>query len=212
MAELKEELGRRYAGDKVVVVALVANQADLRRSRTRREDRPLSAAAVGRAADADRGGGRRRRAIRLSAESPARVGIAAGDALVSLAGHKIGTREEAMARLAGLEADEEAEAAFRRGDKVQTAKIKFDRLPEALPPGELPPAHPPLKPGLDDSDERGVVPCAGPRVSQPRLGVRARRLLRGGAATAWSFGSAATPPSAPRTCWPAGSRCATATT
>ena len=100
---------------------------------------------------------------------------------------------------------------FRRGDKVQTAKVKFDRLSEALPPGELPPAHPPLKPGLDESDERGVVP-----VSIPEFRNRVWAYVPDGYSAAvphglvvWLRGDAAV---SAKDCWPAGSRCATATT
>ena len=148
-----QELGQRYAGDKVEVVALRGKRADRGRTAIDRQARSLSASAVGNpaAADGDSSGVTVRY---VYPQSPAaRAGIVAGDVLLKVADKAVTGRDELLLQMAALEAGEETEIEFRHADQDRTVKVTLDRLPEGLPPAELPPAHPPIKPKKARSDK-----------------------------------------------------------
>jgi len=84
---------------------------------------------------------------------------------LKLAGQPIAGRDALWLQMAAMEAGQETEIQLRHEHRKRTVKITLDRLPEGLPPAELPPAHPPLKPGGAKADAAkpvkvGVVPLA----------------------------------------------------
>ena len=95
-------------------------------------------------------------------QSPAaRAGIAAGDVLLKLAGKAVADRDELLHELAALEAGQETEIEVRHADQTRTLKLKLGRLPEGLPPADLPPAHAQSKPAAGQV-KTGVVPMKIP--------------------------------------------------
>ena len=159
-AEMKEEFGRRYAGDKIAIVAICAAISGSQpRSSWSPSSTPINTPLPGRPADAERTAGRRRRALCLSARArPPGRESPPGDVLsFRRPCHPARARGDGAA-CGNSKPDDETEVGFRHAGKVQTAKVKFDRLSEALPPAELPPAHAPLQPGPGELNERGVVP------------------------------------------------------
>lgn len=140
-AEVKEEIGRRYADDKMHVVVL------------RNQDRVAMDIAL--VAELDpyqhgflgvlpmRGAAESGVVVRyVYAESPAaKAGILPGDMLVSAAGEEVGDRLELRDRIGAHEPGEEVELEYRRGEALHKVKVVLAPLPEGLPPPELPPAH-----------------------------------------------------------------------
>ena len=105
-----------------------------------------------------------------------RPGIAAGDVLVSLEGEPIENRVDLSQKIGAMEPGTEVEIEVRRAGAVRKLKLdRWRRLPEGLPPGELPSATGARAAGsAADAPAVGAMPLKIARVSQRGLGVRAR--------------------------------------
>jgi pimeloyl-ACP methyl ester carboxylesterase len=91
-------------------------------------------------------------------KSPAAgAGIEPGDVLVSLAGKPIQGRIELIEQISTFQPNDEVELEVRRGDQARKLPLKLGRLPEELPPAELPPARGELKPAGGELPKVGTV-------------------------------------------------------
>jgi len=91
-------------------------------------------------------------------ESPAaKAGIVAGDAIVSLDGEPVGSRMELFLKIGMQEPTSEIELETRHGDAVRKVKAALAAIPDALPPGELPPAHSAVKAEGKDGPPTGAI-------------------------------------------------------
>jgi serine protease Do len=140
-SQLKEEIGRRYAGDKMRLTVL------------RGKDRVECEIELVAKLEPFRHGFLGILPMRMAEDvgvtvryvypkSPAaEAGIAAGDVVVSLGGKPVQSRVELMEAVGSLEPGNAVELEVRRGDVVRQLKIVLAPLPEELPPAVLPPAQ-----------------------------------------------------------------------
>jgi len=138
--EVKQEIGRRYAGDKMRFTVLRSKE---------RLDRVIELAEK---LDPFQHGFLGILPMRMAEEkgvtvryvypkSPASTaGIVAGDTLVSLDGKAIRGRLELIEKIGALEPGTTVEIEVRRDGAVRKLKIAIAQLPETLPPKDLPPA------------------------------------------------------------------------
>jgi len=170
-AEAKQQISRRYAGEKVHLVVLreekrlefdielVARLEPYEHPflgvLPRRDDQPPGVT------------------VRyVYPESPAaRAGIEPGDVLRSLAGEPIKDRHELAVQLSRHKPGQTVKLRLRRSgeDKEQELEVVLARLPEDLPPEQLPEAHAPLEsqPGAKDQPDAsplGLVPLKVPEM------------------------------------------------
>ncbi|OHB71268.1 MAG: hypothetical protein A2V70_08985 [Planctomycetes bacterium RBG_13_63_9] len=164
-AEVKRELSRRYAGDRVQLVVLrdqkrMAFDVELV-AKLKAYRHPFVGILPMRTTDDQPGV-----AVRyVYPDSPAAAaGVEPGDRLVALSGRPIRDRDELLAQIGRFQPDEEVELEFRRGDQPRSLKLKLAALPESLPPAELPAARVDVESGSDepggddpDSDARPQV-------------------------------------------------------
>ncbi|MCC6125124.1 MAG: PDZ domain-containing protein [Pirellulales bacterium] len=143
-AEVKEEIFRRYAGDKlkIAVERGKENPRKLLRELTLVEKlanyrHPFLGILP------MRDSGEKGVKVRyVYPQSPAqKAGLAAGDVVLSLAGKPTADRDSLLAILDELDPGRNAEIEFLRGDASKKAQIVLAALPDALPPADLPAAH-----------------------------------------------------------------------
>jgi serine protease Do len=139
-ADAKQEIGRRYAGDKMRLTVLRGKERLEREIELAEKLEPFQHGFLGilpmRAAE-EKGVTVRY----VYPKSPAATaGIAAGDTLVSLDGKPIKGRLDLIEKIGALEPRTSVEIEVRRDDAVRTLKISLTHLPEDLPLKELPPA------------------------------------------------------------------------
>ena len=157
-AEVKEQISRRYAGEKVHIVVL--------REKKRLEFdvelvpklEPYEHALVGILPMRDVHDRPGVEVRYVYPESPAAgAGIEPGDVLISLAGKPITGRDEMLRQIGNFQPDEEVELEVRRSDQTRKLTLKLGRLPEDLPPQELPPARDEIEPPEGELPEVGTV-------------------------------------------------------
>ena len=139
-AELREALGRRYAGDTIRITVLRGKQRISRDIKLVAKLEPFQHGFLGilplRGPDEE---GVRVRYV--YPQSPAAAaGIVAGDLLVSLAGEPIEGRIALMEQIGVLEPGTTVKLELRRGDALRKIEATLATLPEDLPPDDLPPA------------------------------------------------------------------------
>jgi len=150
-AQLKQELSRRYAGDRIRIAVLrdgnrIERELELVAKLEPYEHPflgilPLRSAVKGDKKDAGV-------AVRyVYPDGPAaRSGIQRGDVLTSLGGKPIQAARQLRDRLGEFAPDDPVEVGLRRGSESRKVTLKLASLPEGLPPADLPPPHEPLKP------------------------------------------------------------------
>jgi serine protease Do len=141
-SEFKEEIGRRYAGDKMRLTVLRGKDRVEREIELVAKLEPFQHGFLGvlPMRTAEDGGVTVRYVYPKSPAAAA--GIAAGDVVVSLGGKPIQGRFELIEAVGSLEPGNTVELEVRRGDSVRQLKIVLAPLPEELPPAVLPPAQP----------------------------------------------------------------------
>ncbi|MGD0899410.1 MAG: PDZ domain-containing protein [Thermoguttaceae bacterium] len=169
-AEVKQEISRRYAGEKLHFAVLRG---------TERVERDVELAAVlapfqhpflGILPERDAPGGAAAGVgVRyVYPQSPAAAArLEPGDVIVSLGGQKAGGRDNLLHQVAALEIGQEIEIEVRHGNEPRRVKVKLAGQPESLPPADLPPGRPASR-GHQPPDETaaaakpGVVPLRVP--------------------------------------------------
>lgn len=159
-AEVRQEIGRRYAGDKMQVTVLRGKERSRHEVELVAKLEPYQHGFLGilprRSAESDGV------VVRyVYPESPAATaGIAAGDTIVSLQGEAIENPSELIMKVGGIEPGTEIEIGVRRGEVVEKRKVTLGQLPETLPPKEL--AAPPRE---HRSEKAKVAEEKRPKVS-----------------------------------------------
>ncbi|MHC4177903.1 MAG: PDZ domain-containing protein, partial [Planctomycetota bacterium] len=157
-AEIKEQISRRYAGEKVHVAVL--------REKKRLEFdvelvpklEPYEHPWLGILPMRDPGQLTGVAVRYVYPEGPAAgADIEPGDVLVSLAGRPIQGRDELLQQINTFQPDDEVELEVRRADQARKVTVKLGRLPEDLPPEELPPARGKIEPAEGELPKVGTV-------------------------------------------------------
>jgi serine protease Do len=140
-AEVRQEISRHYAGEKLKVVALRDKQRIEREVVLSANLEPFQYPFLGILP------GRLRLGTGVGVrytypQSPAAAAkIEPGDVILSLEGQPAGNRDELLHQVAAFEAGEEVEVEFRHASELRKVKVKLAAQPEGLPPAELPPAR-----------------------------------------------------------------------
>jgi serine protease Do len=139
-ADVKAEIGRRYAGEKLSVAALRGQQRIEGEMTLAKKLEPFQHGFLGILPTRSAKQGVSVRYV--YPDSPAaRAGIAVGETVVSLQGEPIDGRIELLLKLGMNEPGSEVELEVRRGDALRKVKVTLGRLPEDMPPKDLPPAR-----------------------------------------------------------------------
>jgi len=140
-AEVREQLGRRYAGDTVNMTVLRGKKHLPCEIKLAAKLEVFQHGFLG--ILPMRSGESTGVAVRyVYPKSPAAAaGIAVGDVILALDGRPVRRRIEFTERLGAHEPGDTVELDVRRADAVQKLKIVLARLPEDLPSAELPPAR-----------------------------------------------------------------------
>jgi serine protease Do len=161
-ADVKEEIGRRYAGEKMRIAVLRDKQ---------RLERQIELVAKLEAYQHGFLGILPMRAAEqvgmtvryVYPDSPAaKAGIAAGDAILSAGGQPAGNRLELREWIGNHEPGDEVELEVRHGDVARKLKVALAPLPEAAAPAELPEAHGKLPPDAGKQPTAGATPVKIP--------------------------------------------------
>ena len=140
-AEFREEINRRYAGDKIELTVLRGTER-LRKELTLAEkippyERPFLGVLPMR--DGDEQGVKIRY---IFADGPAaKAGIVAGDALLSLGGKQMNSRDELIEAMLEYQPDQPVDLEVLHDGKSVHRKFVLGKLSQSPPPGELPPAR-----------------------------------------------------------------------
>lgn len=139
-SDVKEEIGRRYAGDKMRFTMLRDKDRVQCDAELAAKLEPFQHAFLGvlPMRTAEKNGVTVRYVYPKSPAAAA--GIAPGDVLVSLNGKPVQGRLDLIATIGAMEPGSVVEVETRRADAVQKLKITFTQLPEELPGNHLPPA------------------------------------------------------------------------
>lgn len=172
-AQLKQELSRRYAGDKIRIAVLRDGKRIEREVELAAKLEPYEHPFLGilplRPAP---GKGERKStgvAVRyVYPDSPAaRSGLQRGDVIASLTGKPIQDARQLRDGLAESAPGETVEIGFRRGSENRKVTLKLASLPEGLPPADIPPAHEPLKPPEKRRSDVGRIELKSGAAGQP---------------------------------------------
>jgi len=150
-AQLKQELSRRYAGDKIRIAVLrdgkrIERELELV-ARLEPYEHPFLGILPMRPAAGKKEKTGPGAAVRyVYPDSPAaKSGLQPADVLATLDGQPVRDAAWLRARLAEHSPDESVDLEVRRGSDNRKVTLKLAALPEGLPPADLPPAHGPLK-------------------------------------------------------------------
>lgn len=150
-ANVKEEISRRYAGDKMKVAVLRESQrieAELELvAELEQVEIPFLGVLPLRPVSDDE---RQKPGLRVRyvyPDSPAaKAGIKPGDVVAKLSKEEIRDLRRLRTKMAEAQPGEEAQFEIRHGEETKTLKIELAKLPTAIPPSDVPPAHEPAKP------------------------------------------------------------------
>jgi serine protease Do len=170
-AELKHQLGPRYAGEKVKIVAVRGEERLEREIELADKIEPYEHPFLGvlprRPRATDKRGGV---AIRfVYPDSPAaKAGLQAGDLIRSLGDKPLESITAMLEQFQALVPGEKVKLEFERAGQSSTVEATLGRLPEVIP-AELPPARDPKQPDADkpkDEIKRGVISVKVPEFEQ----------------------------------------------
>lgn len=170
-AELKHQLGPRYAGEKVTIVATRGDERLEREIELTDKIEPYEYPFLGvlpkRPLATEKSGGVVIRFV--YPDSPAaRAGLQAGDRIRSLNDKPVENIASVLERFQALVPDEKLKLEIERGGQASTLEATLGRLPETIP-AELPPADDADKPNADkpkDEIKRGVISVKVPEFEQ----------------------------------------------
>ena len=98
-------------------------------------------------------------------ESPAATaGLQPGDVIVSVGGQAIQDRHSMIGQIGAFQPDEQVELEVRRGEEQWKLTLALGRLPEDLPPVELPPSRGPSERSADQLPDIGPVELKVPEM------------------------------------------------
>jgi len=145
-SQIKEAIGRRYAGDTVRLVISRGDERIERELELVAKLEPYERPMLGilpmrpRAGSDDRPGGVTVRYVYPKGPA-AEARLERGDVLLALEGEPIDGADELRRRISDRQPGDEVELEIRRGQETVRRKVRLGRLPEDLPPESLPPAR-----------------------------------------------------------------------
>ncbi len=164
-AEVKQEISRRYAGEKLHLVVLRGDERlefDVELvARLEPYEHPFLGILPRRD---DRQGEVTVRYVYPKSPAAA-AGIQPGDVLLSLSGEPVGDRHALAAQLSRHKPGQALTLGVRREGRELQIEVTPGRLPEALPPAELPEAHADTPAATDQAAAVGVVPLKIPELA-----------------------------------------------
>ena len=168
-ADVKREISRRYAGDKMRLVVLrgkerIEREVPLVAKLEPYQQRMLGVLPLRSAA---RTGGVAVRYVYPKGPSDGKV--QSGDVLLAVAGKPVANAAALREQLGAMKAGEEVEVEYRRGDKTEKAKVKLGVPSEDLPPAQLPAARAAAKPFQGERPQTGAVSLKLPEFKNDAL-------------------------------------------
>ena len=156
-AEVRQEIARHDAGEKIRVVAMRDKERIDREVELVAKLQPYQHGFLG--ILPQRGDADQPLTVRyVYPDSPAAgAKIEPGDVIVSLGGKAVDNRDAMLHAIASLEPGMEAQIEVRHGDKTRKLSVKLASLPEGLPPESLPPAYPAKKTPEGDRPKVGLI-------------------------------------------------------
>ncbi len=161
--QIKQEISRRYTGDKMRVAVLRDGKRFERELELAAQLDPYQHPFLGilpvRPPKEHVEGKPAGVAVRyVYPESPAaKAGIQPGDVLLALGGRPIPNADDLRARMGEHLPGETVPLEFRHGEQAQKLDVVLAALPEDLPAAELPPAHAPVKPAEGPRPAVGTI-------------------------------------------------------
>jgi len=166
-AQVKEAIARRYAGDKLTLVALRGEKrinCDVTLvAKLQPYQHPFLGVLPMRTPQAEPGAAQGVLVRYVYPESPAAAaGIQPGDVIASLAGEAVRDADALRGRISDRQPGESIELELRRGEAAVKVSAKLATLPEDVPPDGIPPARPAGKPPEGERPKVGSVPLKVP--------------------------------------------------
>lgn len=164
-AEVKEQLSRRYAGDKVRMVVLRENKRIECEVELVPKLEPYEHGLLGILPMRDAGQAPGVVVRYVYPQSPAAAAeIEPGDVLVSLAGKPIRDRNQMLQQIGTFQAGDEVGLEVRHADQTQKLTVKLGPMPEGLPPEDLPPDRGKAEPAEGDRPQVGTLELKVPEL------------------------------------------------
>lgn len=156
-ADVKQEIGRRYAGETMRVTVLRGKERIHADVKLAAKLDPFQHGFLG--ILPMRTGAKDGVRVRyVYPDSPAAAaGIVADDIIVSLQGEPIENRSELLLKVGAMEPTADVELEIRRADTVRKVQLALTLLPESLPPKELPPTATSAKAPEAERPEVGAI-------------------------------------------------------
>lgn len=169
-AQVREEINRRYAGDKIHVTLLRGKERMTREVTLVAKLPPFEYPSLGILPTRPTGEGKGDLPgviVRwVDPDGPAaKGGVRPGDVLVKLDDKTIESRDVLTEQLAQLQPDSPVKLEVRRGDQTLFLSVRLGRLSDVLPPSRLPPAHKALSSGKESRPKVGVIPVKVPEAT-----------------------------------------------
>jgi predicted esterase len=163
--QVREEINRRYAGDKMRVTVLRGGERITRDVTLTAKLPPYQYPSLGILPMRPMGEGQDALpglAVRwVEPDGPAgKGGLKQGDVLVKFDGKPIASRDVLAEQLAQSRPDTEAKLEVRRGEQTLSLTVRLARLGESLPPSPLPQPHGAITPAK--GSKTGVIPLKVP--------------------------------------------------
>ena len=162
-AEAKQEISRRYAGDKMRIAVLRGKERIERDVALVAKLDPFQTPFLGilPMRHSGAGAGAKSAGVQVRYVFPdgpaAKGGIQPGDVLTAVAGAKLNSPAQLPARLQELQPADHLAIEFRRGENVHHADVVLGEYPENIPAGPLPPARSPGKPSTAKRPQVGAI-------------------------------------------------------
>lgn len=169
-AQAKEEISRRYAGDKVQMVVMRGGRRSQHEVELVQRLPPYEHPFLGvlpmrepikETEDAKAAAGVRIRYV-FPKSPAAQAGVTTADVLQTVAGEKVADAAQVRQKLCGYVPGDKIEIGLRRGDQVVHVNVALGRQPETVPSGELPPAWSHVPAAQGEQPKSGKIPLKVP--------------------------------------------------
>lgn len=169
-AQAKEEISRRYAGEKIRVAVMRGGRRSQHEVELVQKLPPYEHPFLGvlpmretvrEPEDAKAVSGVRIRYV-FPGSPAAQAGISAADVLETVAGTKVADAAQMLQKLSEYVPGDKVAIGLRRGDQTVRVEVALGRLPEGVPSGELPPAWSHVPAAKGEQPKSGKIPLIVP--------------------------------------------------
>jgi serine protease Do len=164
-AEVKEQISRFYAGERIRLVVLREQKRMECEVELVAKLEPYEHGLLGILPRRDPGAPGVTVRYVYPNSAAAGAGIEPGDVLVSLSGKPIPGRTEMLQQISTFQPGDEVQLQVRRAAQTRELRLKLGRLPEDLPPAELPPARGKIAPAQGELPKVGTVELKVPEMN-----------------------------------------------